>query len=162
VPTGNRLRRIQHVPRPIEDVFRFFADAGNLEAITPPFLRFRILTPPPIAVVVGTLIAYRLSLFGVRFAWLTRIDTFEPNTRFSDVQLRGPYRRWHHLHEFVARPDGTEVVDTIDYELPLGPLGGLAHRLFVQRTLDRIFAHRRLRIAEMLGPDRAGNDAPRN
>jgi ligand-binding SRPBCC domain-containing protein len=159
--TGHRLRCTQHVPRPIEDVFRFFSDAGNLEAITPPFLRFRILTPPPIVVQAGTQIAYRLSLFGVPFGWLTRVETFEPNAWFSDVQLRGPYRRWHHLHEFVARPDGTEIVDTIDYELPLGALGGLAHRLFVQRTLDRIFAHRRLRIAEMLGPDRPGDDARR-
>jgi ligand-binding SRPBCC domain-containing protein len=149
----HRLERIQRVPRARADTFAFFADAGNLEAITPAFLGFEILTPSPVPMGAGTLLDYRLSLFGVSFSWRTRIEVFEPCRRFTDVQLRGPYRRWHHLHEFHAVEDGTLVVDRVDYELPLGPLGILAHELVVRRTLIRIFDHRRLQIARLLGGD---------
>jgi ligand-binding SRPBCC domain-containing protein len=124
------------------DVFALFADAGNLEAITPPALCFEILTPRPIPMRAGTLIDYRLRLFGVPFDWRTRIETFEPLVGFTDVQVRGPYRRWHHRHDFYATASGTLVIDTVDYELPLGPLGTVAHALFVRRALDEIFAFR--------------------
>ena len=152
--TARRLQRSQLVSGPLATVFAFFADASNLEAMTPPALRFEIRTPMPVAVQAGTLIDYRLRLFGVPFDWRTRIETFEPNVRFSDVQLRGPYRRWHHLHEFFAAGTGTVVVDTVDYELPLGPLGALAHALFVRRTLGYIFDYRAHHLAIRFGtPD---------
>lgn len=99
-----RLERAQVVPRPLDEVFAFFADAGNLELLTPQFLRFRILTPAPIRMAAGTLIEYRLQLFRISFHWHTRIETFEPKRRFTDVQLTGPYQRWHHQHEFVEVP----------------------------------------------------------
>ena len=155
---SHRLERVQRVPRPLEETFAFFTDAENLEAITPPFLGFEIRTPRPIPMASGTLLDYRLRLFGVAFGWRTRIEVFEPNRRFSDVQLRGPYRRWHHLHEFHAVEGGTLVVDRVDYELPFGPLGWLAHAVFVRRTLAHIFDHRRRRIAHLLGGD-AHDDA---
>lgn len=147
----HRLERAQVIPRPVPEVFAFFADAANLEAITPPFLRFRIVTPPPIVMAPGARIDYRLSLFGVPFGWETEIVAWEPNVRFVDVQRRGPYRHWHHLHTFEAVPEGTCMRDRVDYALPLGGLGGLAHALFVRRTLDRIFDHRRATIAMRLG-----------
>lgn len=146
-----RLERAHVVPRPLDEVFAFFTDAGNLELLTPQFLRFRILTPSPIRLAAGTLIEYRLQLFRISFHWRTRIETFEPKRRFTDVQLAGPYRRWHHLHEFVEVPDGTRVRDVVDYELPLGLLGTVAHELFVRRTLAWIFDYRRTRVAEILG-----------
>jgi hypothetical protein len=149
---SHRLERAQLVPRPLTEVFAFFADAANLEAITPPTLRFEILTPRPIPMRPGTLIDYRLRLFGVPFGWRTRIETFEPEVGFTDVQVRGPYRRWHHRHDFFATRDGTLVVDTVDYALPLGPLGALAHALFVRRTLDGIFTFRRAAIAARFDP----------
>jgi ligand-binding SRPBCC domain-containing protein len=149
----HRLERVQRVPRSLVDTFAFFTDAENLEAITPPFLGFDILTPRPVHMGAGTLLDYRLRLFGVPFSWRTRIEVFEPSRRFSDVQVRGPYRRWHHLHEFHAIEDGTLVVDRIDYEVPLGPLGSLAHGLVVGRTLTRIFDHRRQQVARLLGGD---------
>ena len=147
----HRLQRAQLIPRPLPEVFAFFADAGNLEMITPPTLGFEILTPRPIRMHAGTLIDYRLRLFGIPFRWQTRIETFEPLVRFTDVQLRGPYRRWHHLHEFFATTDGTLVVDTVDYALALGPLGSVAHALFIGRTLAQIFDYRRTHLAERFG-----------
>jgi ligand-binding SRPBCC domain-containing protein len=146
------LCREQMLPGRPHDVFAFFADAGNLEAITPPWLGFAVATPGPIAMGRGTLIAYRLRLHGVPIRWLTRIETWEPGVRFVDVQLRGPYALWHHTHEFEPAPGGRTLMrDTVRYALPLGPLGALAHRLFVRRDLERIFDFRRAKVAEMLG-----------
>ena len=98
------LRREQRLPAPPTEVFPFFADAGNLEAITPAWLRFAIVPPPPADVRAGALIEYRLRLHGIPVSWLTRIEEWVPGERFVDVQLRGPYALWHHTHEF--EPDG--------------------------------------------------------
>jgi ligand-binding SRPBCC domain-containing protein len=136
------LERSQRLPRPPEDVFPFFADAFNLEAITPAWLHFRVLTPAPVAMAAGTLLAYRLRLHGLPLRWLTRIEVWEPPVRFVDVQLRGPYRLWHHTHTFEPDGDGTLMRDRVRYALPLGPLGELAHAALVRRDLDRIFAFR--------------------
>ena len=149
--TIHRLERTQLVPRPRAEVFAFFADPWNLERITPPFLRFRILTPPPLEVKAGALIDYRLSLFGLPFGWRTVIEAWEPGVRFVDRQLRGPYRRWHHSHLFEDAPGGTRMTDRVEFELPLGPLGELARVLLVDRQLAAIFDHRRQVIGRLLG-----------
>lgn len=143
------LMREQLLARPRREVFSFFSDAGNLERITPAFLRFRIVTPSPIAVAPGTLIDYRLSLFGVPFNWRTRIERFEPDTSFVDTQLRGPYSLWRHTHEFAEVRRGTKMLDRVDYALPLGPLGRVARALFVRVTLERIFDYRAEAIARI-------------
>jgi ligand-binding SRPBCC domain-containing protein len=127
----------------LTEVFAFFSRAENLERLTPPFLRFEITTKGPIEIRPGTLIDYKIRLHGVPIRWRTRIESFEPLVRFVDVQLRGPYRLWHHTHEFEARGDATLVRDRVRWALPFGPLGDLARRLFVARDLDRIFAYRR-------------------
>lgn len=149
------LERTQLIARPRSEVFAFFSDATNLERITPPFLRFRIVTPTPIDLREGTLIDYRLSLFGVPFSWRTRIEVFEPERRFIDTQLRGPYKVWRHLHEFEDVEGGTLMRDRVDYDVPLGPLGDVARALFVTRTVERIFDHRAETIAALLGGQRA-------
>lgn len=142
------LAREQRVPRPRPEVFAFFADAANLERLTPPTLRFSIRTPLPIAMRAGAVIDYRLSLFGVPFRWRTVIEKFEPESCFVDVQAAGPYALWRHTHEFADAPGGgTLIRDRIEYQLPLGPLGALAHRLLVRRQLGHIFDYRR-RIIE--------------
>jgi ligand-binding SRPBCC domain-containing protein len=146
-PGAWTLSRSQLLPRSPGEVFGYFADAANLEAITPPFLRFRIRTPLPVTMREGTLLEYELGLFGVPFRWLTRIDAFEPQRRFVDRQLRGPYRRWVHLHEFRAVAGGTEIRDRVDYEIGFGPFGRLAHALFVRRSLERIFEFRAAELA---------------
>ena len=122
-------------------MFGFFADAHNLEAITPPFLGFEVVTPKPIAMDEGTLIEYRLKLHGVRLNWLTRIDVWEPGVRFVDRQLEGPYRLWHHTHTFEPDGESTLMRDVVRYALPLGPLGELARTVLVQA---RPGAHLRL------------------
>ncbi len=142
------LRRVQGLPGSPEAVFPFFGDAGNLEAITPPFLRFRVLTPRPIAMHAGTLIEYRLRLHGIPIRWVTQILDWEPGVRFVDSQVKGPYAIWHHTHDF--EPDaggGTVMTDTVRYALPGGPVGELARRLVVARDLETIFDHRREAVA---------------
>lgn len=147
----HRLQRVQRLSRPLDEIFAFFSNAKNLEAITPARLQFHILTPEPIRLATGTLIDYRLKLSGIPFHWQTRIEAFEPNVRFVDIQLKGPYRRWHHSHEFYAVPGGTLMVDDIEYEMPFGPLGSLVHWLFVRGSLEQIFDFRRQKIDELLG-----------
>ena len=137
------LRQEQLVPGPLDEVFPFFAEARNLERITPPWLAFRVVTPEPIEMRPGTLIEYRLRLHGVPVRWLTRIEEFEAGRGFVDVQLRGPYRLWHHRHEFEARGEQTLVRDTVHYAMPFGLLGALAHLALVRRDLQGIFDFRR-------------------
>lgn len=146
-----RLEQKQIIPRPRSVLFAFFADAQNLERITPDFLGFRILTPAPIEMKPGAIIDYSLRLYGFSLKWKTRIEVFEPERRFVDRQLQGPYRTWHHLHEFEEVEQGTLMRDVVDYELPLGPLGVAARALFVRGSLTRIFAYRRQAIAEIFG-----------
>jgi ligand-binding SRPBCC domain-containing protein len=141
------LERSQRLPGPPDEVFGFFAEARNLEAITPPFLGFEVVTPEPIAMGEGTLIEYRLDLHGVRLSWLTRIEVWEPGVRFVDRQLKGPYRLWHHVHSFDPESEDTLMRDVVRYALPLGPLGEVARWLLVKRDLDRIFDFRQAEIA---------------
>jgi len=142
------LDREALIPRPIDEVFSFFADAGNLERITPPWLRFRILTPLPLAMQAGTQIDYTLRLHGAPIRWRTRITEWEPPHRFVDMQERGPYRLWRHTHTFETRDDGTLMRDHVDYDM----IGGrLVDRLLVRRDLDRIFNYRQQQFHEIMG-----------
>jgi len=145
------LRREQRLPGAPGDVFPFFAHAHNLEAITPPWLGFRVVTPAPIAMRAGALIEYRLRLHGLRLAWLTRIDEWTPGVRFVDSQLAGPYALWHHTHEFAPDGPGATVMrDTVRYALPYWPLGEVAHALLVRRDLERIFDFRSAEVARRI------------
>lgn len=130
------------IPRPLDEVFRFFASAQNLETLTPPWLRFEILTPGRIEMHVGTIIQYALRLHGIPIYWTTTIPVWNPPFEFIDVQLRGPYVLWHHRHTFETRGDVTWMTDEVHYRLPLGPLGRMAHGLFVRRDLENIFDYR--------------------
>jgi ligand-binding SRPBCC domain-containing protein len=141
------LERTQVVPVAPGEAFEFFADAFNLEVITPPWLHFRVVAPGPIAMKAGTLIEYRLRLHGMPIRWLTRIEAWEPGRRFEDRQLRGPYGVWHHSHSFAPHDHGTSMRDVVRYAMPLGPLGRLAHRALVRRDLERIFDFRRDAVA---------------
>ncbi len=134
------------LPRPVEIVFPFFADAANLEAITPPWLRFEIVTPHPIAMHTGALIEYRLRLHGVPLHWQSEITKWEPPHRFVDEQRRGPYRTWIHEHTFKDSKGGCEVRDFVRYAV----LGGwVADRLFVGHNVRRIFEYRAHRLLEI-------------
>lgn len=161
--TRHHLHRSQVLPRPRGEVFAFFEDAANLARITPDFLGFEIVTPSPIAMGAGTVIDYRIRLFGIPMRWRTEIELYERGERFVDRQVRGPYRLWHHTHGFRDVPGGTEMVDDVDYEIGFGPLGGIAHGLFVRRTLARIFDYRAEVVAGLFGGgsrNQGGRDQP--
>ena len=127
------------LPLPPEKLFPFFADAANLDALTPPWLNFDIVTPPPIAMREGALINYRLRVHGVPLRWRTRINVWEPPHRFVDEQIRGPYRQWIHEHTFEPRDGGTLARDVVHYAVPLD---FLVHRWLVQPDIKKIFAFR--------------------
>lgn len=141
------------IPRPREEVFEFFSDARNLERITPPFLRFQIQTPLPIEMEEGRIIEYRLRLSGIPIGWKSEITRWEPPRCFVDTQLRGPYRQWVHEHRFEPGEGGTQMMDRVEYRLPFGWLGGIAHFLFVRRQVEAIFAHRAAVIKNLLDPE---------
>ena len=143
------LRTRVRLPRPRPEVFAFFADAANLEAITPPWLHFHIVTPQPIGMRKGALIDYRLRLRGIPLTWKTQITAWDPPHRFVDEQLRGPYRLWVHEHIFEEDGEGTIVEDHVRYSVPFGPLGYLADRLVVARDLGAIFGYREARLREV-------------
>ena len=145
------LQRQALIRARLDEVFDFFSDARNLEQITPPWLHFRIVTPEPIAMQVGTQIRYRLRIAGVPLRWDTRITHWEPGKSFVDRQERGPYRLWSHTHSFETVEDGVLMRDSVRYALPFGPLGRLAHALWVRDALARIFDYRLERIRELFG-----------
>jgi len=142
------FRARTRVPRPRAEVFAFFADAGNLQELTPPWLRFETLTPGPIEMRPGTLIDYRLRLRLIPIRWRTRITVWEPPNRFMDEQLRGPYRLWLHEHTFEEDGDGTLCGDFVRYAVPFG---ALANSLMVARDVRKIFAYREKRLREIFG-----------
>ncbi len=144
---GNSLHREQWVPASMPAVFSFFSDAGNLDRITPPWLHFKILEQSDPVLSIGTLIYYRLAWYGIPIKWTSRIEEWRPPTRFVDVQLRGPYRRWHHTHKFEPRDGGTLISDTVRYEVPMGGVGDFFAGWMVRRDIERIFDHRAKQIS---------------
>jgi ligand-binding SRPBCC domain-containing protein len=143
------LDRTQLIPRPLEETFGFFADPWNLEAITPPWLRFRIVEAPD-TVARGSVLRYRLRLFGVRIHWRTEISDWRPPRTFTDVQVSGPYPLWEHTHRFTRVGRVTEMHDHVRYRVPGGPLAPLVQRAAVGVWLERIFDYRADRLRALL------------
>jgi len=154
LPTPERgvhvLRTTASIERPIDEVFDFFAAAANLERITPPSLRFRVVTPLPVDMHVGALIDYALRLNGLPFAWRTEITEWNPPHAFTDTQLSGPYHTWIHRHTFEADGDATLMVDEVRHRLPLWPVGEAAVPI-VRRQLRGIFTFRARALEEIFG-----------
>jgi len=146
------LERRQRIAAPPEAVFAFFSDPANLARLTPAWLSFRIHGDPPAALGEGSRIEYRIRWGLVTLRWVTRITRWNPSVEFEDVQERGPYAAWTHVHRF--RPDGDGVVmeDRVGYLLPFGALGRLVHRMRVRGQLERIFDYRSEQIARIF-PD---------
>lgn len=138
------------LPLARERLFPFFADAANLQVVTPPELHLRLLTPQPIVMAEGTLIRYRMRLLGVPFEWLTRISVWNPPQEFVDEQVEGPYRTWIHKHLFVETSEGTRMHDAVTYELPFYPVGELAAPL-VHLQVRRLFGFRARALKRVLG-----------
>ena len=127
------------LPQPRDEVFAFFSDAANLDAITPPWLNFRTITPSPIEMHCGTMLDYKLRIHGFPIRWRSQITAWEPPMRFVDEQVRGPYRLWIHEHIFVERDGGTLVCDRVQYAVPFD---WLTHSLLVRADVERIFRYR--------------------
>lgn len=139
------------LPAPRDQVFAFFSDATNLERITPPELKFHIISALPLEIKAGALIDYKLGIFGMSFHWTTLISAWNPPHQFVDTQLKGPYALWEHTHTFEELPDGgTLARDHVVYKLPLSPLGDVAFPL-VKKQLTRIFAYRQEKMVETFG-----------
>ena len=145
------MRREQWIARPIDEVFAFFADAQNLEKITPPWLGFKILSMSTNSLSEGTVIRYSLRLHGIPFYWRTEICEWNPPHGFVDEQAKGPYKQWRHTHRFEAHGNRTKMTDEVQYSLPLGVLGRIVHAVKVRRDVHRIFDYRRLRIDALFG-----------
>jgi ligand-binding SRPBCC domain-containing protein len=142
------------LPLPRERVFEFFADPANLGRITPPAMRFRMLAGQNVTMAAGVQIDYRIRVFGLPLKWRSQIARWDPPHAFVDVQLKGPYKSWAHTHLFHehgagAQSESTEIEDRVEYELPLGPLGGLVRPL-VARQLEEIFEFRCAAIERIL------------
>jgi ligand-binding SRPBCC domain-containing protein len=146
------LARTQRVRAPIEETFAFFANPRNLETITPPWLRFRIVDAPN-ELTAGARLAYRLRLFGAPISWLTEITDWRPPRTFTDVQLEGPYVLWEHTHRLTPAGAETEIYDHVRYRLPFEPLASLARRFTVERWLGWIFDYRALQIDELFSAE---------
>lgn len=147
-----RVRAEQVLPRPLDEVFPFFADAHNLQRITPAFLRFHVVTPAPIEMRPGALIDYKLRVRAIPIRWRTEILDWDPPHRFVDTQLKGPYALWHHTHTFEPVEGGTRCVDLVRYRPPGGPLAGLVNAIAVQRDVESIFRHRMRVLDEIFAP----------
>ena len=143
------LVREQWIPKPIDEAFAFFSRPENLEEITPPWLGFHIVRSDK-QLHAGSLINYKLRIHGFPMRWSSEIKIWEPPYRFVDNQLRGPYKLWHHEHRFSEQNGGTLIRDHVDYALPLGILGEIAHALLVRRDVESIFAYRQKRLEELL------------
>ena len=141
------------LPMPVQDVFPFFADAANLSRITPPWLKFTVTSPQPIAIEAGCTLDYTIRWLGIPMKWRTLIPLYEPPLQFKDQQISGPYAKWVHLHSFDSRDSGTVVHDEVQYRLPWGFVGHMAHALLVRRQLEGIFNFRQRSLTSILLAD---------
>lgn len=148
------LKSVQKVPASLDQVWRFFSDAGNLAAVTPPQLNLKVTNEVyGNGVYAGQVMTYNVKpLLGISLAWMTEITHVEEKKYFVDEQRKGPYKLWHHQHHFNAIGGGVEMIDLVHYRLPFGLLGNLAHGLFVKKELEKIFAYRYEKIVALFGP----------
>lgn len=146
------LKRRQHLPHPLDQVFPFFQKPENLSRLTPDHLHFQILTPSPVSMHTGSVIDYVITLFGMEMHWTTMISEYKPPYRFVDVQLRGPYAFWYHTHLFEEADDGgVWMTDEVHYALPFDWIGELVHFLWVKKELEHIFNFRAHIVKGFLG-----------
>jgi len=145
------LERTQLISSNVVTVFGFFQSPHNLKHITPPWLNFTVKSATADIVERGTRICYTIRWFGLPMRWESLIARYDKGVAFADEMLQGPYRYWYHTHEFKAVPGGVEMTDRVEYELPLGWLGRIAHAVMIRRQLEAIFDFRAREIARILG-----------
>ncbi|MDR6158286.1 ligand-binding SRPBCC domain-containing protein [Chryseobacterium sp. SLBN-27] len=138
------LFREQQLHCDIQTAWEFFSAPGNLSKITPKDMNFIVRTKfENDEIYEGMIIDYFVSpLLGIKMKWKTEITQVNFRKSFTDFQKEGPYKLWNHHHEFIENEHGVLMKDTVDYELPLGFLGDIAHKLFVKNKLEHIFDYR--------------------
>lgn len=147
-----RLKTVQNLPITAEKAWDFLSDPGNLKTITPDYMGFTILEGAEEKMYAGQIIKYIVTpVLGIPLRWVTEITHVEDQKYFVDEQRFGPYSLWHHKHFVKAIPGGVEMIDIVDYKLPLGVLGRIAHPLFVKRQLKQIFDYRYNKLVELFG-----------
>ena len=147
-----RLKTVQKLPITVEKAWDFLTDPGNLKNITPDYMGFKILEGADEKMYAGQIIKYTVTpVLGLPLGWVTEITHVKDNEYFVDEQRFGPYSLWHHKHFIKAIPGGVEMIDIVDYKLPLGILGRIAHTLFVKRQLNQIFNYRYNKLIELFG-----------
>ena len=147
-----RLKTVQNLPISVEKAWDFLSDPGNLKSITPDYMGFKILEGAEEKMYAGQIIKYIVNpVLGLPLRWVTEITQVEDQKYFVDEQRFGPYSLWHHKHFIKAIPGGVEMIDIVDYKLPLGMLGRIAHPLFVKRKLNQIFNYRYNKLVELFG-----------
>ena len=146
----HQLKRTQLVKTDLETCWKFFCAPGNLQAITPEYMNFRVLTETPAEIYAGLMIAYKISpVLKLPLSWVTEITVVEHRTYFVDEQRQGPYKIWHHEHHFKVVEEGVEMTDIVSYSLPFGVLGKFAHWLFVRKQLEQLFDYRFRKVEEL-------------
>lgn len=145
------FERYQYIHTDKNQVFNFFSEAKNLETITPPFLNFKITNMSTTNIEEGTLIDYKLKIHGVPAKWKTEISQWNPGESFIDSQLKGPYNKWIHLHEFYKAGQGCLIRDFVRYKVPLGKIGALLTGAFIRKDINEIFNFRKTKIKEIFG-----------
>ncbi len=146
------LYREQIIPVPVEEVWAYFCDPKNLNAITPPDMNFDIIQGGTVKMYEGQIIEYRVEfLRGVRSLWLTEIAHVRDGEYFVDEQRVGPYRFWYHEHIFEKIEYGTKMTDRVTYMVPFGILGDILNTVWISRRLKNIFDFRMKKIIELFG-----------
>jgi ligand-binding SRPBCC domain-containing protein len=153
------LKRTQILPIDIQQAWDFLSDARNLARITPPYMGFKILYfSGQESLYAGQIIRYQVQgIPGVPMQWVTEITHVNPPYYFVDEQRFGPYAFWHHQHMLKVVDQGVEMTDEVNYALPLGFLGRLAHIIFVKRALTNIFEYRFKKLNEIFPPKQVLN-----
>lgn len=147
-----RLKTVQNLPISVEKAWDFLSDPGNLKTITPDYMGFKILEGAEEKMYAGQIIKYIVTpVLGLPLRWVTEITQVEDQKYFVDEQRFGPYSLWHHKHFIKAIQGGVEMIDIVDYKLPLGMLGRIAHPLFLKRQLNQIFNYRYNKLVELFG-----------
>lgn len=149
-----RLSRSQQLHCDGDTAWKFFSSPYNLSRITPQDMKFLVLTElPDEPIYEGMTIDYKVTpLLGIPMRWRTRITQVDAGKSFTDFQEKGPYKLWNHFHEFIPNEQGVLIKDTVDYELPMGFLGKIAHTVMVQKKLQHIFDYRHRVLAQLFNP----------
>jgi ligand-binding SRPBCC domain-containing protein len=151
------LKFLQKLPLSLEDSWSFFSSPANLKILTPDHLGFEIQNDHNSKIYEGQIIDYIIRpLWNIPIQWVTEITHIQEHLYFIDEQRIGPYKFWHHEHRFYPIPNGVEMIDSIYYEMPFGPLGKAIHSLKIKQDIEAIFSYRHAKLKKMFGSYQEG------